>query len=92
MALPLPGQPTNGALVAPLVTDGRQWQNLDWYQRGIPTSDPVSIRTGHPTFAIPGTVQVQSYRNVYEEYRQHPEAKAAGPDGQAVLPPTRGLP
>ncbi len=91
MAFPLPGQPTSGALVAPLVTDGRRWQHLDWYRRGAPTSGPVFIRTGYASFAIPATVSVQSYRNVYEEYRQHPEAKATGPGGGGVLPPTRGL-
>jgi hypothetical protein len=34
---------------------------------------------------------VQSYRDVYTDYCQHPETKAATSTGDAVLPGTRGL-
>jgi hypothetical protein len=91
MSFPKPGQPTDGALVAPLVTDPRQWPHLTWRHRGDPTRPPVSIRTGDQQFPIPGTVVVQSYRDVYTDYRQHPETKAATPTGDPVLPGTRGL-
>jgi hypothetical protein len=91
MSFPKPGQPTSGALVAPLVTDPRQWQHLPWRHRGDPTRPPVTIRTGDERFPIPGTVVVQSYRDVYTDYREHPETKAATPTGDPVLPGTRGL-
>jgi hypothetical protein len=91
MSFPKPGHPASGALVAPLVTDPRQWQHLIWRHRGDPTRPPVAIRTGDEQFPIPGTVVVQSYRDVYTAYREHPETKAATPAGDPVLPGTRGL-
>jgi hypothetical protein len=91
MCFPKPGQPACGALVAPLVTDPRQWQHLTWQQRGDPTQPPVTIRTGDQQFPIHGTVVVQSYYDVYSDYREHPETKAATPTGDPVLPGTRGL-
>jgi hypothetical protein len=91
MCFPKPGQPVSGALVAPLVTDPRQWQHLTWRHRGDPMRPPVSIRTGDQQFAIPGTVVVQCYRDVYTNHRERPETKAATPTGDPVLPGTRGL-
>jgi hypothetical protein len=70
-----------------LVTAG----DLDRSQPGDPTRPPVAIRTGDERFPIPGTVVVQSYRDVYTDYRQHPETKAATAIGDPVLPGTRGL-
>jgi hypothetical protein len=72
-------------------THPRQWQHLPWRHRGDPTRPPVTIRTGDQRFAIPGTVVVQSYRDVYTDYRQHPETKAATPTGDPVIPGTAGL-
>jgi hypothetical protein len=91
MSFPKPGQPARGALVAPLVTDPRQWQHLTWQQRGDRTRPPVTIRTGDERFPIPGTVVVQSYRDIYTDYREHPETKAATATGDPVLPGTRGV-
>lgn len=91
MAFPKPGQPVQGALVTPLDTDPQLWDQLDWYQRGQHAAAAVLIRTGESAFAIPGTVVVQSYRDVFHGYLQHPESKAAGPDSQPCRPDTRGL-
>jgi hypothetical protein len=91
MSFPKPGQPVSGALVAPLVTDPRQWQHLSWRHRGDPSRPPVTIRTGDERFPIPATVVVQSYRDLYTAYREHPETKAATPTGDPVLPGTRGI-
>ena len=91
MSFPKPGQPTGGALVAPLVTDPRQWQHLTCGTTATPPGRPVAIRTGDERFPIPGTVVVQSYRDVYTDYRQHPETKAATSSGDPVLPGARGL-
>ena len=33
---------------------------------------------------------MQTYRDVLDEYRMHPEAKSAGPDGEACGPGTVG--
>jgi hypothetical protein len=92
MAFPKPGQPaSDGALIAPLDTDPARWAHAPWRPRGAPQTPPVELRTGDPTYAIAGTVVVQTYRDVYDEYRQHPEAKAAGPGGHPCRPATRGL-
>ena len=37
-----------------------------------------------------GALPVQTYRDVLRRYVTHPEAKAAGPDGQPCGPDTRG--
>jgi hypothetical protein len=57
--------------------------------RGDPTRPPVAIRTGDERFPTSGTVVV--LRDVYTDYRQHAETKAATPTGDEVLPGTRGL-
>ncbi len=53
MAFPLPGQPTSGALVAPLVTDGRNWKDLHWYQRGDPPAAQCSSAPAIPPSPSP---------------------------------------
>jgi hypothetical protein len=50
---------------------------------------PVIIRTGDQRFPIPGTVVVQSYRDVYTDYREHPETMTATATGDSVLPDRR---
>ena len=91
MAFPKPGQPVQGALVASLDKHSQRWNQLDWHQRGECATAAVQIRTGDPTFSIPGTVVVRSYRDDFHDYQRHPEAKAAGPDGHPCRPDTRGL-
>jgi hypothetical protein len=80
-----------GALIAPLQTDPRRWSQVRWYRRNRPGASPVQVRTGDPLLPIPGTVTVKSIRDVYNEYADHPEAKAAGPDGKPCTAGTRGL-
>ena len=68
----------------------RRWTSLDWRDRDHP--DHVwRIRTGDDTCIIAGSITVQTYRDYLAEYRHHPEAKAAGLDGQPCRPDTVGL-
>jgi len=40
---------------------------------------------------VPGEVCVESYGDYFTEYASHPEAKAAGPDGEQCMPWTKGV-
>jgi hypothetical protein len=48
------------------------------------------IRTGAAAFVIDGVSAVRPYRDVFEEYRMHPESKAAGDRGRQCAPWTVG--
>ena len=47
------------------------------------------IRTGEPSDRT--GIRVQTYGNVLDRFRRHPEAKSAGPDGDPCGPRTIGL-
>ncbi|MHB8459730.1 MAG: hypothetical protein ACYDAK_02940 [Candidatus Limnocylindrales bacterium] len=77
-------------LVSPREDDPDKRDDLAWFDRLDPSGEALRIRTGDPTFLIPGTVTVASYGDSFEEFRRHPESKAAGPDGEPCHPWTRG--
>lgn len=77
-------------LVAPREDDPGGRRDAAWFDRADPGGEVLRIRTGDPTFVVPGTVTVQSYGDYFEEFRRHPESKAAGPDGEPCHPWTRG--
>lgn len=77
-------------LVAPRATDPTQRLTADWFDRASPGGDRFEIRVGDPTFVVPGVVVVQSCGDYFEEFRRHPEVKAAGPDGERCHTWTRG--
>jgi hypothetical protein len=87
------GQPgrRRPVLVAPLTDNPAKRTETWWTDRTNPNSPSVRIRTSAPAYAIPGTVPVQTYRDYFTDYREHPEAKAADTDGAACLPDTCGL-
>jgi hypothetical protein len=75
--------------VAPYERAPKRVRN-DWLDRA--TGRRVRLRTGTPDgYDRPGTVYVQTYRDVLARYLAHPEAKALGPDGRAVTRETIGL-
>lgn len=84
---PPDADPTRFHLIAPYTANARQWTKTRWvdiYSGG---------RYGITTAADPsrGTVRVQSYQDVLGQYRSHPEAKSAGPDGAPCGRDTIGL-
>jgi hypothetical protein len=78
------------SLVAPAESSSTNHADRDWRERR-PAGRSLIPRVGNPSYAIPGTVLVQSYGSYFEEFRGHPEAKALGPDGTPCEPSTRGL-
>ena len=77
-------------LVTPREDDPTKWAHLLWFDRQDPGRAPLRIRTGDPTFVIPGSITVASYGDYFAEFRRHAESKAAGPDGEPCNPSTRG--
>jgi hypothetical protein len=79
-------------LVAPYETNPtmrmrRRW----WFDRHQPGEGAYRIRTGDPEEHIDQVVAVKSYRDYFEAYRLHREAKGAAADGQPCHTWTRGL-
>jgi hypothetical protein len=77
-------------LVAPRVDDPNKRRRADWFDRAGASGGPTEIRTRDHGYLVPRLVTVQSYRDYFDEFRRHPEAKAAGPDGGQCRPWTRG--
>lgn len=78
------------ALVARREDDRVKRRDLGWFARTDPTDTAYRIRTGDPTYVLPGIITVQSYGDYFKDFRRHPEAKEVGPDGQPCGPWTRG--
>jgi predicted nucleic acid-binding Zn ribbon protein len=77
-------------LVAQREDDPLKRSGLTWFDRADPSGRTYGIRTGDPSYVVPGSVTVQSYGDYFEEFRRHPESKAAGPDGEPCHSWTRG--
>jgi hypothetical protein len=75
-------------LFAPYESDPCKWDRLPWLDRYSGT--PFHITTVGPTGG-PGFARVQTYRDVLEEFRHHPEAKSADANGRPCRRQTRGL-
>jgi hypothetical protein len=72
--------PQRFQLVAPWEPDASKWLELDWANK---------YRTGSETYALTTdaaddspAARVQSYADVLDEYRVHPEPKSLAPDGK----------
>lgn len=74
------GQPTNLEdpnrfhLVAPFERNFRRWRRLHWFDL-YSEGKRYRIKTGSTSTAHGDVVVVRSYRDVLQEYLQHPEAK-----------------
>ena len=76
-------------LVAPYERDPNRWMELPWVNRF--TGREYRITTTPSDGAVtPGLVCVKTYRDVFEEYLAHVEAKSAAPDGGRCRPETQG--
>jgi hypothetical protein len=74
-------------LIAPYNRDPRQWKKLAWIDTY--TGQNYQITTTGP----PGESEaiVKTYRDVLDDYRNHPEPKSADPDGHPCTKETGGL-
>jgi hypothetical protein len=79
------------SLVAPFEKNPRKRRRARWVDRGNPDAPSAPIRTGVGPYVVKAATLVQSYRNVYEDYRTHPEVKAGRPDGAPCKEWTMGL-
>jgi hypothetical protein len=77
-------------LVAPYERDPKRWKELPWINRF--SGRQYRITTTPSGGAVtPGLVCVKTYRDVFDEYLAHVEAKSAGPDGGPCRPGTAGV-
>jgi predicted nucleic acid-binding Zn ribbon protein len=83
-------QGTPHVLVAQREDERAKRQQLVWFDRADASGKSYRIRTGDPSYIVPGVLTVQSYRDCFEEFRRHPEEKELGPDGEPCAPSTRG--
>jgi hypothetical protein len=90
---PLAADPARFRLVAPFEPLVSKWITLPWRNLYDRTQQTYSITTRSPLGerGEPDEVRVQALRDVLQEYRSHPEAKALGPDGKVCGRQTRGL-
>ncbi len=70
-------------LIAPYSRNPADWLRSWWTD--LHSGDRYRIRTNEPTSG--STIRVQTFGDVIDRFRMHPEAKSAGPDG---APATRG--
>ena len=66
-------------LVAPYEADPGRWERLPWVNRY--SGERCRISAMATTGGL-GIARVQTYRDVLEDFRHHPEAKSAGADGR----------
>jgi hypothetical protein len=77
-------------LVAPYERNTRKLTELDWFDRSARGQEPHFISSDGSLEFEDNRVPVQTYRDYFEDYRLHPEAKALAPDGKPCHPWTRG--
>jgi hypothetical protein len=78
-------------LIAPFETDPAKRLQADWIDRDHPDRPACWIHTGEEAEYRTGSIKVLSYRDYFNQYRQHPESKALDPtDGKRCHPWTRG--
>jgi hypothetical protein len=86
LQLPEGASPAHVQLIAPYNADPRRWVFMTWmdYYSG----NRYAITTASNSSS--GVVRVKSYADVFEEYRNHPEPKSLGPDGEPCGRATSG--
>jgi predicted nucleic acid-binding Zn ribbon protein len=86
-------------LIAPYTPDATEWLSLDYWNMHDPDGNPYRVTVGSVTatggFAkkpeLNDPVRVQTYRDVYRQYRTHPERKYDGPNGEPCATHTKGV-
>ncbi len=75
--------------IAPFESDPRRWSRLKWVD--LHTGRPVRLIWSDSALgAATSAIRVQTFRDVLNRHALHPEAKAAGPDGEPCGPFTSG--
>jgi hypothetical protein len=77
-------------LVAPYERDTSKLAEIDWFDRNDRTHQPYTISASETVEIEDDRIPVQTYRDYFEEYRLHPEAKALASDGKPCHPWTKG--
>jgi hypothetical protein len=81
--LPAGADPDHFHLIAPYEKDSRKLLCLPWIDRY--SGRRYAVRTGPLSALTSGsTAYLNSYRDVFEQFETHPEAKSAAPDGADV--------
>jgi hypothetical protein len=78
-------------LIAPFESDPRRWAKLPWTNLYGEPGEQYHLSTRSSVDAVPGVVQVKTYRHVLDDYRRHPETKSLAPDGTVCRGSTIGL-
>jgi hypothetical protein len=74
-------------LIAPYSSKSSEWQGLDWTD--LHSGRVYRIKShGHSNR---GGIRVQTFKDVIDRFRYHPESKSAGPDGLQADEETVGL-
>jgi DNA polymerase type B, organellar and viral len=76
------------ALIAPFESDSDCWLDLEYFDRYSGRRFHISCSIAMPT---EDTARVQTFRDVVNDYRRHPEAKFNAPDGKPCRVGTVGL-
>jgi hypothetical protein len=74
-------------LIAPYSRNPSEWLRLSWTD--VHSGKSYRIRTNDPSDRA--GIRVQTFANVLDRFRTHPEAKSAGPDGNRSNRTTIGL-
>ncbi len=75
--------------IGPYESDSRKWRRLPWVD--LHTGKPVRLTWAREASGlVTRAIRVQTYRDVLRRYVTHPEAKAAGLDGEPCGPHTTG--
>jgi hypothetical protein len=86
LEIPADAAPTRFLLIAPYNRDPRTWERLSWTDYCSGKSYAITT-TGNSSRDV---IRVRSYSDVFEEYRNHPEPKSLGPDGEPCGRTTSG--
>lgn len=75
-------------LVAPYEAEPNRWLRLPWVDRS--SGERYRVATS-PEATGPDVARIKTYRDVLAEFRSHPEAKSAAPEGRPCDRRTAGL-
>ncbi len=75
--------------IAPFESESRKWRRLPWADLNTGRAVRLTWRSAAEGLAT-GLVRVQTYRDVLNRHVTHPEAKAAGSDGEPCGPDMSG--
>ncbi len=85
-------EPERFRLTAPFESDQTKWESAKCVNIGDPKDGrSYGLTTSFASFEFGKKAVVETFDNLLYRYRQHPEAKSLGPDGEPCKADTRGL-